>query len=309
MSDNSFFLINTLLALFMALPAYSGVMDTLAPVPIHDFKPTAIETEFQKDITDPPRRYIRNQKLILTYWSKIRHMQKTGEISPEFEFNINRNHYRALRYSSPKKIGFFPVTGDPPKWGHIAMLLRAIISLKLDKIVIISQGYVPHKQASPQKHRFTMLDIVARILSPLVEFSDIGKGNNQSSLSHVLALYQMNPQSGWEGFYLAGDEYVERLPQDFSKVIHESHFSGIPPSLVFFTRTHTLNELNSLIEKIDTPFSLKGFYLPSFDSSTAVRTETSTLFNLPGSVLKYVQSHFLYHSVRTKVKGYIQKSA
>ena len=74
----------------------------------------------------------------------------------------------------PKKIGFFPVAGNPIHWGHLLTAFKALTKFKLDKIVFICGGYDSRKpKLLPPGVRYPMIQIALKIFNNFFELSDM----------------------------------------------------------------------------------------------------------------------------------------
>jgi nicotinate-nucleotide adenylyltransferase len=66
---------------------------------------------------------------------------------------------------TPRRLGVFGGTFDPPHHGHLALAEWARVELSLDAVWFVPAGEPPHKRAlgsSPAKHRLAMTRLAAR---------------------------------------------------------------------------------------------------------------------------------------------------
>src|SRR5262249_22795238 len=77
----------------------------------------------------------------------------------------------------PARVGFLPMKGDPWQIGHIYMMLTAIATHKLDKVVFMVDNSDPYRKQnlSSLTLREGITKLLLKILTPFIEYTTISK--------------------------------------------------------------------------------------------------------------------------------------
>ena len=130
----------------------------------------------------------------------------------------------------PKKIGFFPVAGNPIHWGHLLTAFKALAKFKLDKIVFICGGYDPRKpKLLPPSIRYPMIEIALKIFNNLFELSDIPLNSEYATKQGEINIFnELNLQKYSKSvipYYIVGSDHfnwIKNGKDDTLKILTEN---------------------------------------------------------------------------------------
>ncbi len=240
------------------------------------------------------------------YFGEIDHMIKRNEIYPNVHVNNKGKVWSQAVIKRPMRIGIFPLTGNPPTWGHITLMLKTIIDLRLDKIIIISQGIPTQDKPGllEEKHRYAMLKLLAGKLSPLVEFSEIGSNSSVSSEENALRLLGQNNNLPIDSVYIAGDEYLNVIPGRFDDLftkykLSPRHHFQIAFAHRFLSEQQLTERIAQLTQLRNYPFEIRNIVSPMPGISSGIVRFDIYHKSLPNSIRRYIWQEGLFGVPKT----------
>lgn len=126
--------------------------------------------------------------------------------------------------TSSGRFGVFPITGDPPTWGHLAVAFNAVLQLKLERLYIYTIDR-PKKDAlsSSTEARFGLLRAAVAPFRPLIEFIPVRNARERRG-NLVLGLMGELAAAGrfTKGYYICSDEYRHEFPSLFADKLKQA---------------------------------------------------------------------------------------
>lgn len=115
----------------------------------------------------------------------------------------------------PIRVGVLGLTANPLNWGHIMGLLDLIDKENFNVAVLLVQGGMkykdlPEQDRVPEKIRHGFIKKVVSKLSPLIQYTDVGRNTENIGEFNVHKLLQLNPKRKMDVYYLTGSETKER---------------------------------------------------------------------------------------------------
>jgi nicotinic acid mononucleotide adenylyltransferase len=136
---------------------------------------------------------------------------KDGVICPHMKLAVSDMDLPRAFYNRAVRIGVYPISANPLHWGHIAVGLSAMAAYKLDKVIFVPAGADPRKDLLPVDWRHGTCREILQKFSPLFEYSDIARNNNNDGESNVFKILALNPFQKMDAFYIAGTDHYYRF--------------------------------------------------------------------------------------------------
>lgn len=203
-----------------------------------------------------------------------------------FDESLHKLRTRSrTRFYPNKRVGFFPVAGDPIHWAHLLTAFKILADHDLDQIVIISGGYDPSKPKLVHPDiRFPMIKEALKIFEELIVLSDITlekeyalqKGeNNLFNLLH-------KAQETYDAYYIVGSD----------------HYNWSATGKDGVTRDDTLKILSDNIEK--NKFKRKHSISAIFILRGGESAEELNAIKPPNFKVLFNEPHFAYSSTQIR---------
>lgn len=199
---------------------------------------------------------------------------------------------------SPKKIGYFGGTFDPPHIGHLILASEAADQFNLSRLLWVLTPAPPHKQEqtiTPLKHRLAMLQSMIAD-NPIFEISrlEIDRPGPHYAMDTVRLLAEQEPNTDII-FLIGGDSLwdlptwrfssdlvtavskigVMRRPGDFSNLAElEAKLPGVTEKIMF---------IDALLQPVS-----------SRELRRRIAAGKRVRYYVPPSVCEYIESHLLY---------------
>ena len=111
------------------------------------------------------------------------------------------------------RVGFLPIAGNPPNWGHMLMCFVGIDMAKLDTVVMRCQGQISYKnllmceRVSIEDRHFMTKESI-KDMFPLVRYTDLGseEDNACEGTEEMHRFLELNSGRRLHIFYLIGAE-------------------------------------------------------------------------------------------------------
>ena len=188
-------------------------------------------------------------------------------------------------------------TFNPVHNAHLMMAEMAKEQFALDKIVFMTSGNPPHKNAStidPQ-HRFNMVKLAIEENADFVaDDYEVKKETYSYTFETIEYMKQKYPQS--ELFFIIGSDSLRDMPKwmNGEKLLSMCSF-------LVFDRKGACEDIDALVENIKAKYGAKVYkgYAPYFDiSSSMIRTRLlngeTVRYLIPDAVIEYISSNGLY---------------
>lgn len=185
------------------------------------------------------------------------------------------------------KIGLFVGTFDPIHMGHIKTCEHVKNQLKLDKMIIVPNYKVPHKElTSSFDHRYRMCQLATSDFD--IEVSDFEcknkvDGYGLETLKYFSSLYE-------EVFYIMGSDVFMSIPY----WDHKDEFLSLVTVVVARRNEHV--DYTNVLDIISTPVVFcSAPVIPLASSHLKSDMESHTYFNgVPQIVRDYIKENNLY---------------
>ena len=184
---------------------------------------------------------------------------------------------------SNRRIGFFPITGDPIHYGHLrgALAVCEVCGLETVYLQVCGDlgGHKPEK--SPKHHRQAMARLAVSEFEPKLRYTALGFEPPQIGEEVFIAFTELPEFEGVEQFYyIAGADNLGIVRQRFAE--NRARLQR-PYELVFLTRTgQPLQAPGCRVVECHSPFS-----------SSSIRAGGGAEY-LPPVVAEYCRRHRLY---------------
>lgn len=221
-----------------------------------------------------------------------------GRIDPSLQIRVRTGDPELPAPARRVRLGVFPVNGNPPHWGHILCALSAMAELELDRVVFLVQGFDPRKPASaatePARHE--MARMVAGLLAPLAEYSDVGMGNDRVGEENLFSLLRLNPGVQIDAYYLVGSDHYRVCdalgrPDTLPRIEHYM----ADPERGFDASMHSVRvafiERSGSRRLREVATSLEVLFLAEALDSSSTRVRDGDLALTPDVVVTYLTSH------------------
>jgi hypothetical protein len=194
------------------------------------------------------------------------------------------------------RVGVYAVAADPFQWGHILIALRAIETLKLDKVIFVLAGDDPRKpNMTKVDFRHPMGKAVLERFAPFFEYSSIAVGTQHDGETNIFRILGLNPEQRMKAFYLVGgDHYRLKDKNGGPDTLPKLEANLKDPALKHDPAMHEVKAV--FIQRAGAeehvPTTIDTYFLPEvpFDaSSTLVREGNHAL--MPWAAYQYVQEH------------------
>ena len=248
-------------------------------------------------VAEPGRQKLAEiETTINALLTQIQGLIESGEIHPEISFDPDTNVISGALPDRPLRVGFYPIAGDPPHWGHLAVMLQSIVDLKLDKLIIISRGAPTYKSGlSSESVRFGLIEAMTSRLAPIVQFSPIGSKRDDTSVQYIPEILDVNPDIGVNAYYIGGDEYGDELWRRFEPLVTEqrlspSHSIGV----ALISRQNHREELQKRLESVESVIPLATIQNPIDGLSSAALKEDMQQPGIPYFIRLLIQQYGFY---------------
>ncbi|MFA6091392.1 MAG: histidine phosphatase family protein [Elusimicrobiota bacterium] len=228
--------------------------------------------------------------------SEVGQLLAAGEIDPRASLRVSAADAPKPISDRELRIGFYPVAADPFHWGHFFIALRAIATLRLDKVVFVLQGDDSRKPTMTQAFiRHPMGRAVLKFFMPFFEYSDIALGTGYDGETNLFRLLALNGEQQMRIFYLVGADHYRLLdkngnPDTLAKI--EGNTQN--PDMDYHPAHHKITVVFTEREgsEADVPTWLDVVFMPKVPftaSSTLIREGHHAL--MPYAAYEYVQRH------------------
>ena len=220
------------------------------------------------------------------------------------------------RFYPNKRVGFFPVAGDPIHWAHLLTAFKILADHDLDQIVIISGGFDPSKPKLVHPNvRFPMIIEALKIFEGLMVLSNITLEEQyalQKGENNIFNLLHQAPET-YDAFYIVGSDHYAwtsldkdgNAKDDTLKILSENIEKNK------FKRKHTISAI-FILRGGESAEEMKAIKPPNFDilfntphfaySSTQIRNEFKNMTNdgsityVPSNIYNMILANKLYTS-------------
>ena len=208
----------------------------------------------------------------------------------------------------PLRLGVYPLAANPMHWGHILVGLRAMATMRLDKMVFLIAGTDKRKPSMvPPEDRHRLGRSVIETFYPLFAYTPLALGTDLDGETNFDRLLGLNSHQPMEAYYVAGGDHFRRTtPQGepdtilkLERVVEEQRSAAVRHSItaVFIDRADA--EIKR--DMIDTFLKVEILSpIPLSFSSTAARKALCKdafgvdLVSLPYSCLLEIRTTGLY---------------
>ncbi|MFA5276692.1 MAG: hypothetical protein WC417_07365, partial [Candidatus Omnitrophota bacterium] len=145
-----------------------------------------------------------------------------GKIEPGIGVRLSRHDgvISGKEIQRPKRIAFFPMKGDPWHIGHIFIILKVIVKMKIDKVVVFIDNSDPIRKPGLRTLaiREALTRVILKILTPLVEYTPIAREEaelfDKDGETVLFHLMELNRDDDIQWYYVVGSDHRYWLKKD-----------------------------------------------------------------------------------------------
>lgn len=204
---------------------------------------------------------------------------------------------------SPKRIGLFGGTFDPPHLGHLILASEALFQLELTRLLWTLTPDPPHKQdqlITPVEHRLAMVNLAIED-NPSFELSrlELDRPGPHYTLDTMQLLAEQNPDA--EIVPIIGGDSLQDLPTWHrpKELLYAAHWIGVMRRPGELTNLEALERelpgISSKVHYVDAPL----LEIASREIRSRIANGEPFRYYVPRPVYQYITEHHLYRQPQT----------